>query len=102
MHQFVSSAQSLIRTTNEALRYSVGSADKSTNVASGDHNNGSSEINGHVHKNDKNGKVKAEKDVTVISTDAFLANTSEPLSQSVLNRLRLILVWTCEGNITLI
>ena len=99
VHQFVSSAQSLIRTTNEALRYAAGGTEKSAIIVGDDdtsHNNGDKRSsNGH-----SNHHVKGDKEEsTVISTDTFLANTNEPLSPSVLNRLRLILVWTCEGMI---
>lgn len=62
VHQFVSSAMNLIRTTKDALKHSNKEAEAS------------------------------------IDADALLKSTG-PLSTSVLNRLRMVLVWTCEGNI---
>jgi len=119
--QFASSALSLIRTTKDAMRYAGGPAAgraKGTGVrnlkangkaaahksqrkasrAKGGEDEDEDDVEDEDEEEDADNGDEAEEEAPAIDVDALLKR-SGPWPLAVLNRLRLLLAWTCDGNV---
>ena len=121
--QFTSSAMSLVRTTRDAMRHAGGPAagkkkggggggrkSKAVGKKGGKEKTKAGRADGEEDEDVDDGgdggeekeedeeEEEEEEEAPVINVDALLER-SEPWPASVLNRLRLLLAWTCDGNV---